>query len=293
MLFGGLKMGTGFLEVVTTTALGGMPVVGARVTVFSGDTVLYELVTDESGLTDTVALEAPARELSEDVNYYGIPYSVCDVKAEAEGFITVKIHDVEILDTETSILPIHMTPAMEKGEFQDLFIPPHNLVSEESRRMDVPPETGIVGPRVLSEVIIPEFITVHLGRPDNPNARNVRVPFTYYIKNSASHEIFSTWPPASLEANIYCIISLTLNRIFTDSHRLGRYKKWREYGVCWQYGFAQKWVCGDFPLYMYFSNRLKENAVDGDGVFLFGRDSFGHGATNLLQGINFSKSEFA
>ena len=30
--------------------------------------------------------------------------------------------------------------------------------------------------------VVPEFITVHLGRPDQP-ARNVTVPFTDYIKN--------------------------------------------------------------------------------------------------------------
>ncbi|MCL2200128.1 MAG: carboxypeptidase-like regulatory domain-containing protein [Defluviitaleaceae bacterium] len=212
-------MGTGFLEVVTTTALGGLPIAGAKITVFSGDEILYSLVTNESGITETVALEAPPKALTLDVNFEGVPYSVCDVKAEAEGFVTVKIHDVEILDTETSILPIHMSPALEEGEAVDLYTPEHNLVSNEERRMDVPPEMNIpANTRVLSEVIIPEFITVHLGRPDRV-ARNVRVPFTYYIKNCASHEIFGTWPPASLEANIYCIISLTLNRIFTEWYR--------------------------------------------------------------------------
>ena len=215
-------MGTGFLEVVTTTAYDGLPIAGAQVTILSGETVLYELVTDESGLTETVALEAPPVELTLDVNFEGIPYSVCDVLVQAEGFVTVRIHDVEILDTETSILPVHMTPVMEGEENQEIFIPPHNLVTGGvERRMEVPTEETIPDtPRVLSEVIVPEFITVHLGRPDRP-ARNVRVPFIYYIKNATSNEIFATWPPASLEANIYCIISLTLNRIFTVIHFLG------------------------------------------------------------------------
>jgi hypothetical protein len=216
-------MGTGYLEVVATTALGGMPVVGARVTVLSGDEILYELITDESGLTETVALEAPPVEQTLDVNFEGVPYSVCDVKIEAEGFVTVLIRDVEILDTETSLLPVHMTPAFGNEEFYEFITPPHNLVSGEERAMETPPQAEPSRGRVLGEVIVPEFITVHLGRPDNPNARNVRVPFTYYIKNAASHEIFSTWPAASLEANIYCIISLTLNRIFTNAHRKGIY----------------------------------------------------------------------
>ena len=213
-------MGTGFLEVVTTTAEEGLPVVGARVTVLSGDEVLYQLVTDESGLAEAVALEAPARELTLDINFEGVPYSVCDVKVEAENYMNVFIRGVEILDGETSILPIFMTPSLEEGQSYELIVPPHNLVSNEARRMDVPPEIAVpTSPRVLSEVVVPEFITVHLGRPDRA-ARNVRVPFIHYIKNSASHEIYSTWPAASLEANIYCIISLTLNRIFTEWYRV-------------------------------------------------------------------------
>ncbi|MDR0272650.1 MAG: hypothetical protein LBI27_04970 [Clostridiales bacterium] len=218
-------MGTGFLEVVVETAYDGMPIKGAKVTVMSGDTVLYDLVTDESGLTEKVALEAPDAALANDVNYEGIPYSVVDLKVEAKGFITLKLIDEQILDTETSIVYVHMTPAMENEKYAEAIIPPHCLVSggHQSEVPPIPPETSAaeealvpaqIVPRVLNEVIIPEFITVHLGRPD-VNAPNVRVPFIYYIKNSASHEIYSTWPAASLEANIYCIISLTLNRIFT------------------------------------------------------------------------------
>ncbi|MCL2358103.1 MAG: carboxypeptidase-like regulatory domain-containing protein [Defluviitaleaceae bacterium] len=213
-------MGTGFLEVVAITAYDALPIAGAKVFVLSGDEVLYELTTDESGITQKVALEAPAKELANDINFTGVAYSVCDVRVEAAGYETVKIHDVEILDTETSILPVHMPPKEAGGETYNLYTPPHNLVSGEDRRMDVPPPMTIPdGHRVLSEVVIPEFITVHLGRPDRP-ARNVRVPFTEYVKNSASHEIYSTWPEASLEANIYCIISLTLNRIFTEWYRV-------------------------------------------------------------------------
>lgn len=66
--------------------------------------------------------------------------------------------------------------------------------------------------------IIPEYITVHLGRPDS-NARNVRVPFTDYIKNVASSEIYPTWPENALRANIYAQISFALNRIYTEYYR--------------------------------------------------------------------------
>ena len=66
--------------------------------------------------------------------------------------------------------------------------------------------------------IIPEFITVHLGRP-NAEARNVRVPFAQYIKNVASSEIYPTWPENALRANIYAEITFALNRIYTEYYR--------------------------------------------------------------------------
>jgi len=62
---------------------------------------------------------------------------------------------------------------------------------------------------------IPTNITVHLGTPDQP-AENVTVPFTDYIKNVASGEIYPTWPESSLRANIYAIITFALNRIYTE-----------------------------------------------------------------------------
>lgn len=66
--------------------------------------------------------------------------------------------------------------------------------------------------------VIPESITVHLGRPD-VSAQNVTVSFVDYIKNVASSEIYPTWPENALRANIYAQISFALNRIFTEYYR--------------------------------------------------------------------------
>ena len=71
---------------------------------------------------------------------------------------------------------------------------------------------------MATEPIIPEFITVHLGLP-NQNARNVTVPFIDYIKNVASSEIYPTWPESALRANIYAQISFALNKIYTEFYR--------------------------------------------------------------------------
>lgn len=66
--------------------------------------------------------------------------------------------------------------------------------------------------------VIPEYITVHLGRPNEP-ARNVTVPFADYIKNVASSEIYPTWPESAIRANILAQITFALNRIYTEYYR--------------------------------------------------------------------------
>ena len=48
-------------------------------------------------------------------------------------------------------------------------------------------------PRVLTVPIIPETITVHLGKPA-ASAQNVTVSFRKYIANVASSEVYPTWP---------------------------------------------------------------------------------------------------
>ena len=65
---------------------------------------------------------------------------------------------------------------------------------------------------------VPENITVHLGSPSS-DAANVTVPFIDYVKNVASSEIYPTWEPSALRANILAIVSFALNRVYTEFYR--------------------------------------------------------------------------
>ena len=65
---------------------------------------------------------------------------------------------------------------------------------------------------------IPTTITVHLGAP-NQSAPNVTVSFPDYIKNVASSEIYPTWEPAAIRANVLAQISFALNRVYTQFYR--------------------------------------------------------------------------
>lgn len=65
---------------------------------------------------------------------------------------------------------------------------------------------------------VPQTITVHLGAPSS-NAANVTVPFSDYVKNVASSEIYPTWDESALRANILAIVSFALNRVYTEFYR--------------------------------------------------------------------------
>jgi peptidoglycan hydrolase-like protein with peptidoglycan-binding domain len=65
---------------------------------------------------------------------------------------------------------------------------------------------------------VPQNITVHLAGPSTP-AANVTLPFSDYVKNVASSEIYPTWDESALRANILVIVSFALNRVYTEYYR--------------------------------------------------------------------------
>lgn len=86
---------------------------------------------------------------------------------------------------------------------------------------------------------IPDFITVHLGAPDEP-AENVIVSFPDYIKNVASSEIYPTWSEDAIYANIYAQISYALNRIYTEYYRSRGY----DFNITSSTAYDQKFIKG-------------------------------------------------
>ena len=92
---------------------------------------------------------------------------------------------------------------------------------------------------------VPQTITVHLGTPDS-NAPNVTVPFTDYVKNVASSEIYPTWEASALRANIYAIVSFALNRVYTEFYRSRGY----DFDITSSTAFDQAFVNGR----SYFEN---------------------------------------
>lgn len=210
-------MGLGYLKIVTRTLNEVLPV--KDVSIIVKDTtgnILYRLKTDESGNSPTVELKAPEKRHTLSPNYSGPYYYTYDVELNRENFITKIIKGIQIFDTITSILPVIMIPKpLNSGNLVDVIgIPETLLYSKETREQKKSeiPETR------SGEIAFPKHLIVHLGVPDE-EATNIRVKFSDYIKNVASSEIYPTWPQASLEANIYTIITFTLHRLCSRHYR--------------------------------------------------------------------------
>lgn len=240
-------MERGYLTVNVTSAGMRIPIENARVSFFvrtyepSGEydeQVAADIVasgnfdsrqrTDSSGKTEAISIEAPQISLSYIENGGDIPYSVCDVLVEKEGFFSAVCFGVQIFPERESVLPVVLLPydntPVDGWNVQNGFSPfasvvytiPKPIVREGGGSGTVLYQyPDSIEPELLLSPYIPDQITVHLGRPSQ-NAQNVNVSFRDYIKNVASSEIYPTWSDSTIRANIYAQISIALNRVYTE-----------------------------------------------------------------------------
>ncbi len=214
-------MATGYLIIQARTAHDALPLGGVKIWIMDQQGKhTYYVTTDESGETEAIALETLDKSLSLDPNFTGMPFISYDVLALADGFNSFHIVGIPILDGETAIQPLEFVPMqrMQRTPTVTEIQIGAPAVSMTGKRYQPGPHMEDTEPQVLRQVVIPNPITVHLGSP-GASASNVRVSFPDYVKNVASSEIYSTWPDASLRANIYAIITFALNRIFTEWYR--------------------------------------------------------------------------
>lgn len=260
----------GSIKISVVSAVGLLPVAGAAVLIsYTGDpdSPLEALTTDSSGQTPTVDLPAPPLSLSLSPDTAQQPYSEYNISVTAEGYEPVLVSGSEILSGQLSLQPIRMNPlAVTEAETKVVIIPAHTLFGEYPPKI---PEEEIKpmaesGEIVLSRVVIPEYIIVHDGVPQDSTAPNYWVRYKDYIKNVASCEIYSTWPEDSIYANILAIQSFTLNRVYTEWYRGQGY----DFTITSSTAYDQKWVYGrniyeniDYLVDTIFANYLSRPGV--------------------------------
>ena len=205
-----------------------IPIDGARITVRtpagSQEVNSIQLVTDSVGLTQTIELTAPPLEYSLDPNINQVPYSLYDITVERDGFNPIVIQGCQVFPTQVAYQICNLTSNAGRGSMRQevISVQPNTLNGNFPPKIPEDPEKPLPAPTsgvVLPQPIVPEYIIVHQGGPDDPSAPNYKVPFKDYIKNVASCEIYSTWNESAIRANVYCIISFTLNRIYTEWYR--------------------------------------------------------------------------
>lgn len=276
-------MAIGYLTIQARTAHDAIPLEDVRIRVLDDEgRSVYELTTDESGEAQLVSLETVSRELSLDPYYGGEAYVGYDVFAQAAGFHPIHVVGIPIYERETARLPLMFVP-MSEGQRSmgatEIVVGRPAASMREARYQEAPVEE----PRVLRQVIIPNPITVHLGRPAT-YASNVQVPFPDYVKNVASSEIYPTWPEASLRANIYAIITFALNRVFTEWYRSQGY----DFDITNSTAYDQAFVYGR-PIYESISRVVDDifnEYVRRQGQIAPYFTSFCNGTTTTCSGLS-------
>ncbi|MCM1569198.1 MAG: peptidoglycan-binding protein [Roseburia sp.] len=259
----------GSLKISVISSIGLVPVENATVSIsYTGDpeSPISTWTTDSSGQTPVIELPAPDPALSMSPSAEQ-PYSEYNITVNAEGYEPVTVSGSEILAGELSLQPIRMDPLITDADENDVIvIPAHTLFGEyppkipedEIKPMD---ETGEI---VLSRVVVPEYVIVHDGVPSDSTAPNYWVRYKDYIKNVASCEIYSTWPEAAIYANILAIMSVTLNRVYTEWYRNQGY----DFTITSSTAYDQKWIYGrnifeniDYLVDSVFANYLSRPGV--------------------------------
>ena len=180
------------------------------------------LTTNSSGVTESIEVGAPPFSYSQEPGD-NTPYSLYDIKVEREGFDEVYIKGVQVFPRTTALQQINLTEQGNRASRSSVIVVlPNTLNGEYASKIPENPDKPLPKPTggvVLPKPVVPEFITVHQGSPNDPSAPNYVVPYKDYLKNVASCEIYSTWPTSTIRANLFCIISFTLNRIYTEWYR--------------------------------------------------------------------------
>ena len=235
----------GKLQVNVTGSRRNRPIPNARIQLsYTADpeTELEELDTNESGQTEQVTLPTPPLEYSMQPGEQQ-PYAEYTIQVTARGYHPVNVSGINVFADETAIQEVELEPTGEIEEEQEnIVIPANTLFGDYPPKIaeaEVKPvaETGEI---VLNRVVIPEYVIVHDGAPTDSTAKNYYVRYRDYIKNVASSEVYSTWPDATLRANILAIMSFTLNRVYTEWYR----NKGYDFTITSSTAFDHKWVFG-------------------------------------------------
>ncbi|MEG2928214.1 MAG: hypothetical protein RR846_01580, partial [Oscillospiraceae bacterium] len=159
-------MPTGMLQIMAVTQ-GSIPLKNVKITITDAESmkVLNDKTTytNAQGKTNNIILCTKPKRLSLEEDNREIPYKNYNVCVELGKYIRGEILGAQIFEGETTV------------QYIDLLPRPTDFGSEFERKFDVgepeklyEPEPDLkegISSYVLQSVVIPDYITVHLGKP--------------------------------------------------------------------------------------------------------------------------------
>lgn len=216
-----------------------IPVSNCKIVIMKSDSNFNNLTkvlsdfSDSTGILDNVKLSTPSIIFSYHPN--SLPYGIYNIGISKPGYNNLVIRGVQVFPNVKSIQNCRMTKAVGMPKTNIITISAHKMVTNSGSKVqggikptdkyycDQKTITDLINAsktnhnmRVLNQVVVPSAIIVHAGSPYDDSAPNYTVPFVDYIRNVASSEIYSTWNSSAIRANVYCIVSFALNRIYTE-----------------------------------------------------------------------------
>lgn len=230
-------MEKGYLIFEISKDNGATPVSNAQIKIVSIDGREFNKIlgVNEDGKSDEIEIYTKDSSLTFDKSNECTPYTEVDAEVRFENDKIVEIKGIQVYSDITSVQEL-------KFDSRDLFRKHHKDKKSKSKKEHIclknePPcvlksnendvkikggllndDKGIKPIVKVEDVSIPEFITIHLGDP-NENGEIITVPFVDYIKNVVCSTIYPTWNDEAIKANVYAIVSLSLNRIYTNWYR--------------------------------------------------------------------------
>lgn len=232
------------------------PVYGVEVQIIKADSSFNDLeiigtyTTGDSGIVENLVLDTP--DINNTTIKGSIPYGIYNIRTYKPGYKShyrrgaqvfpglTAIHDLFLEDGEPCPCAYRHIVISEHKQVQQLCskcsakgnncagskantcgslktdIAPKRPIDKKANKKNSRIKSKSLGMRVLPQVEVPSSITVHDGAPSNTTVANYTINFIDYIKNVACSELYPTWDSNALRANIYAIVSFTLNRVYTE-----------------------------------------------------------------------------
>lgn len=233
----------GKLQIQVVCEAGSRPIDTSTVKVYSRltpDILIDSLSTNSSGITRVIDLPAPPLQYSMEPPGPK-PYSEYLLVASAPGLKTVIVDGVQILPNTTSLQKIVMPRLDNPNETSKVIvIQPHFLYGNYSLRVYEPEVKEMPESDEPPNIVIPEYLIVHTGIPDDSTATDYYVEYRDYIKNVVSSIAYANWTKDSLYSIILVTLSFSLNRYYTNWYQ----RQGFPFNITNSTAYDQLWIYG-------------------------------------------------